>query len=58
MTYIDAVAHLDLVAKDRKADQEFQASLHGARLEGSHVGGIGGRRRTKIDQIRRRGGRH
>lgn len=52
---MDALAHIDLIAKDRKADQEFQASLHGARLEGSHVGGIGGKRRTKIDQIRRRG---
>lgn len=52
---MDAIAHIDLIAKDRKADQEFQASLHGARLEGSHVGGIGGKRRNLIDQIRRRG---
>jgi hypothetical protein len=44
-----------LIDHDTKVDREFQASLHGARLEGSHVGGIGGTRRSFIDKLKRKG---
>lgn len=47
-----------LIDRDMRAEQEFRAQLHGKRLEGSHVGGIGGRRRSHIERMkaRRRGG--
>lgn len=48
---------MKLIDRDTRADQEFHASLHGARLQGPHGGTIGGRRRSHMERMkaRRRG---